>query len=189
MPRSPRRAAVLACLLVLAVVSPLAPAHAAPPEPLADYQPAAHCAPKAKPGTRVLARWLERRYGSRTTISRSCTPGGDVSSEHQEGRAIDWFADARTPAGRASARALLDALLAPDAAGNVAAKARRMGVMYVIWNDRMYAAWDAFRPGPYLSSSCRNRRTCSPTLRHRDHVHISLTRRAARGLTSWYLAR
>jgi hypothetical protein len=53
----------------------------------------------------------------------------------------------------------------------------------------MYSAWNEFRPEPYLSSSCTTRRRCSKTLRHRDHVHISLTRLAARQRTSWYLAR
>ncbi|MCR6030210.1 hypothetical protein GGQ22_01985 [Nocardioides sp. zg-579] len=64
-----------------------------------------------------------------------------------------------------------------------------MGIMHLIWNDRRYAAWDSFEPEPYLSSSCRKRSTCSATLRHRDHVHISLTRKAGRGQTSWYAGR
>ena len=59
--------------------------------------------------------------------------------------------------------------------------------MYVIWNDRMYAAWDGFEPKKYLSSGCRTRRTCSVTLRHRDHMHISLSRAGAQGRTSWYV--
>ena len=66
--------------------------------------------------------------------------------------------------------------------------ARRMGIMYVIWNDRSYASYRGFAPQPYLSSGCRTRKKCSKTLRHRDHVHISLTRKAARGKLSWYLA-
>ena len=53
--------------------------------------------------------------------------------------------------------------------------------MYVIWNDRMYAAYDGFVEKRYLSSGCRTRRTCSPTLRHRDHLHISLTRPGREG--------
>ena len=61
--------------------------------------------------------------------------------------------------------------------------------MYVIWNDRMYSAWDAYEAERYQSSSCPRIRTCSATLRHRDHVHISLTRKAARGETSWYVGR
>ena len=86
------------------------------------------------------------------------------------------------------AAALLDEILAPDDTGEPHALARRMGIMYVIWDDRMYAAYDGFEPKRYLSSVCRTRRTCSPTLRHRDHLHVSLTRKGARGRTSWYLA-
>ncbi|MDO9456301.1 hypothetical protein [Nocardioides sp.] len=182
-------AALLTALLATALL-PLAPASARLPlEDFADYQPASRCAPAAKPGARELSRWLVKRHGSHASISRGCRRGSAVSSEHQEGRAIDWFADAGTKRGRAAARRVLDDLFAPDADGNPAVKARRMGVMYVIWNDRMYSAWRQFEPEPYLSSSCRNRRSCSKTLRHRDHVHVSLTRRAARGKTSWYVAR
>ena len=58
--------------------------------------------------------------------------------------------------------------------------------MYVIWNDEMYPAWDEFRPEPYLSSSCKSTKKCSKTLRHRDHVHVSLDQRGAKGRTSWF---
>ena len=77
-------------------------------------------------------------------------------------------------------------VFADGPSGERAVVARRMGIMYIIWNDRMFAAWDQFRPEPYLSSSCRSRKKCSKTLRHRDHVHISLTRQAAQRRTSWY---
>jgi hypothetical protein len=180
------------CVLLAALLLPLTPAPASarlPLEDFAGYEPASRCSPAAKAGTRRLARWIVARHGSHASISRGCRRAGDVTSEHQEGRAIDWSADARTARGRQGAARLLDELFAADADGNVAAKARRMGVMYVIWDDRMYAAWREFRPEPYLSSSCPSRRRCSATLRHRDHVHVSLTRRAARGRTSWYLAR
>ena len=69
------------------------------------------------------------------------------------------------------------------------ALARRMGVMYVIWNDHMYAAWDQFAAEDYLSGGCRTLTRCSATLRHRDHVHISLSTTGAKGQTSWYLER
>lgn len=189
MSRSPRRLlSLLSAVLVLGLL-PSSASAARPLEDYADYQPAQRCAPAAKPGTLELSRWLVRRHGSHASISRGCRRGSAVTSEHQEGRAVDWSADARTAAGRQAARAVLDDLFRTDARGNEAVRARRMGVMYVIWDDRMYAAWREFRPEPYLSSSCRTKRRCSPTLRHRDHVHISLTRRAARGQTSWYLAR
>ena len=79
-------------------------------------------------------------------------------------------------------------LLKTDQYGHRHAMARRLGIMYIIWNDRMYASYDGFVAKRYLSSGCRTRRTCSPTLRHRDHVHVSLTRRGAKGRTSWYYA-
>ncbi|MCW2812842.1 MAG: hypothetical protein JWN84_297 [Nocardioides sp.] len=189
MSRYPHLLAAL-CAALLLTLLPSAPATAALPlEDYAGYQPASRCAPAAKPGAVELGRWLVRRHGGHASISRGCRRGSEGTSEHHEGRAVDWSADAWTRDGRLAAQALLDELFAADRAGNPAVKARRMGVMYVIWDDRMYAAWDEFRPEPYLSSSCPTRRRCSATLRHRDHVHISLTRRAARAQTSWYLAR
>ena len=114
---------------------------------------------------------------------RAC---GGGTSEHTEGRAFDWTLDASRRADRKRAQAFLAAAFRTDRRGNTDALARRMGIMYVIWNDRMYSAWNEFEPEPYLSSGCKSRRKCSTTLRHRDHVHISLSRKGGRGATSWY---
>ncbi|MDZ5622835.1 hypothetical protein SFC88_18495 [Nocardioides sp. HM23] len=171
----------VACALPAAVAS-------TPIEDYPSYQPATRCAPHAKPGTAMLGRWIVRRYGGGFGgISRSCRRHG--TSEHHEGRAFDWTVSATKAADRERVRQFLRHLFATDKAGNTDARARRMGVMYVIWNDHMYSAWDGYEAEPYKSSSCRRIRTCSPTLRHRDHVHISLTRKAARGETSWYVSR
>lgn len=176
---------------ILAALLPLGGASGVEPvEPYADYQPATHCSSRAKVGTVVLGHYLVRRYGGGFgSISRHCGRRRDVTSEHQEGRAFDWSLDARRARDRRSAQSFLRDILASDRAGNPHARARRMGIMYVIWNDRMWAAWDEFRPEPYLSSSCRTRKRCSPTLRHRDHLHVSLTRRGAQARTSWFVAR
>ena len=144
-------------------------------------------APRPKPGTKVLGRWLERRGGNAVVTTRSCR--GASTSEHKDGRAVDWMLDARNKQDRRVAQEFLAAAFATDAAGNEHALARRMGIMYVIWNDHMYSAWDQFERDSYLSSSCKRRKRCSPTLRHRDHVHISLSRAGARGKTSWYANR
>ncbi len=63
--------------------------------------------------------------------------------------------------------------------------------MYVIWNDRMFASYDQFRAKAYRSSSCRNKplAKCPTTLRHRDHMHISLNRNGGYGKTSFYAGR
>jgi hypothetical protein len=157
-----------------------------PVEPYAGYQPQTTCVQTPKPGILLLADWLVARGGGYGPISRSCADSG--TSEHKESRAFDWLLDARSDGDQALAAALLDELLAPDDLGEPNALARRMGIMYIIWDDHMYASYDGFVAKRYLSSGCRTRRSCSPTLRHRDHMHISLTRKGARGRTSWYVA-
>lgn len=166
------------------VVTSSAP-YLAPVEDYAGYQPQTKCRRVPKPGIRMLADALVARGGGYGPISRSCA--GSSRSEHKESRAFDWILDATDPADRALAQAFLDEILAPDDTGEPHALARRMGIMYVIWNDRMWASYDAFEKERYLSSGCRTRRRCSATLRHRDHMHISLTRKGARGRTSWYV--
>ncbi len=186
---TPRRAltlllATLACLLLLGT----AQAAYAPVEPYARYQPQTACAPKAKAGTQALGRWLVRTYGGGYgRISSSCR-GGSVS-EHKEGRAFDWSLNAARATDRARASRFLNRIFATGASGEPAELARRMGVMYVIWNDRIYASYDQFRARAYKSSSCKRLAGCSRTLRHRDHVHISLTRGGGLGRTSWYAGR
>jgi len=157
-----------------------------PMEPYAGYQPQTTCKRKPKAGVLMLADWLVARGGGYGAIARSCA--GSSRSEHKEARAFDWILDATDPAEKALADAMLDEVLAPDDTGQPHALARRMGIMYIIWDDRMYASYDGFVPKRYLSSGCRTKRTCSPTLRHRDHVHVSLTRKGAKGRTSWYYA-
>ena len=157
-----------------------------PMEDYAGYQPQTKCRHTPKAGILLLADWLTARGGGYGPISRSCS--GSSTSEHKESRAFDWLLDAEDPTDQALASALLDEVLAPDDTGAPHALARRMGIMYIIWDDTMYASYDGFVGKRYLSSSCRTRRKCSPTLRHRDHMHISLTRQGAKGATSWYYA-
>lgn len=180
----------LLLILPLLLLSLGLPARADTPtiEDYAEYDPQVRCSATSKPGTRVLAAWVVRQYGGGSgPFLRPCGSGG--VSEHKEGRAFDWSLDATRPADRQRAQRMLQALFATDAAGNPHARARRMGVMYLIWNDRIHAAHDGFRARPYLSSGCPSLARCSKTLRHRDHMHVSLSRRGGWGLTSWYVGR
>ncbi len=193
-PSSPHHAAKpglwLALALLLATLPLAAPAGAAAydvaVEDYSSYQPARTCVKKAKPGTRALARWIDRKYvGGRAVASvRSCGTGG--TSEHKEGRAIDWMMNASKRTDKRQVGRFLAKIFAEDKAGNPHALARRMGIMYVIWDDKMYASYREFAPTKYKSSSCKKIKKCSPTLRHRDHVHISLNRKGAKAKTSWY---
>jgi hypothetical protein len=169
-----------------APVTPDDPAFAAYPlEDFASYDPQTTCTRKPRAGTVELGEYLLATYGgSGGAVNRPCQGGG--TSEHKDGRAVDWTLSAASRADRRLASTFLKAAFAPDASGEPAALARRMGIMYVIWDDTMYAAYRGFAPERYLSSGCRSVKRCSPTLRHRDHVHISLSKAGARGLTSFY---
>ena len=175
-------AAALVLLLMTAATATAVPTI----EGFAHYQPQKYCSPHAKPGTLKLAAWLQRRYpGSGSLgISRSCKDGG--VSEHKEGRAFDWGVSVYSARDRAYVQDFLSRIFATDAAGNPDALARRMGIMYLIWNDHIYASYDGFAKRSYLHDGCKSRKKCSDTLRHRNHVHISLTRAGGKGLTSWY---
>jgi hypothetical protein len=151
-------------------------AFSGPIDGYARYEPQRTCSPTAKPGTVALQRLLlAGAPGSRSLgISRGCSIGG--SSEHKEGRAFDWGVVVTRPSEAAAAEDFLGRLLATDADGNRHALARRMGVMYVIWNRQM---WSAYRPNdgwrPYSGRSP-----------HTDHVHISLSWDGALGRTSFW---
>ena len=187
-PTAPRRLALLLGALLTAsllAVGPGAPAQAAPIEDYASYDGGTTCKPKPKPGAVALGQWMVDTFGGGFGgVGRACSAS---TSEHEEGRAFDWTLDAATKSGRRSAARFLRRVLATDGAGNEHALARRMGIMYVIWNDRIWRSYDdRFTPGAYLSSSCPSRKRCSKTLRHRDHLHVSLSRPGGRGATSWY---
>ena len=96
--------------------------------------------------------------------------------------------DARKKKQRREVARFLARLFAEDQDGHAHARARRMGVMYVIWNDHIYASYGEFARRDYKSSSCPSLKKCSATLRHRDHVHVSLSKPGGRGVTSWYTA-
>jgi hypothetical protein len=172
--------ALLACLAVV----PTQAKYVVPVDGYATYQPQKTCVRKDKPGTLALGQWLAARGGAYGGTLRDCRSGG--SSEHKDGRAFDWTLDAKSLDDQATAEAFITEAFADDEIGDTDALARRMGIMYVIWNDRIYAAWDQFERDDYLSSSCASRKKCSKTLRHRDHVHVSLSMAGAKGRTSWY---
>jgi hypothetical protein len=180
-----------AAALLAGGLSPAAQADDELPPPVEDYasyDPQTTCAKQPKPGTVVLGQYLVATYGGGGgAVNRGCKSGG--TSEHKDGRAIDWTLNAAVKSDRLLAKRFLTEAFATDEDGNAHALARRMGIMYVIWNDHMYSAWDQFEREDYLSSGCRSRNKCSATLRHRNHMHISLSRPGSRGETSWYLGR
>ena len=119
--------------------------------------------------SRAPSRWAScsrrRTRARRTGSRRSCGSDALPTSEHYDGRAVDWFTNVRTATGKARGNALVSWLTAKDAKGNVAANARRLGVMYIIWNNRIWGAYDpAAGWKPY--SSCATH----PAASQRHHV-------------------
>ena len=156
---------------------PTAPAPApATVEHLAPYDPQSSCDPAAKPGTKALAATLLGYYGMGRSggIVRACHIGH--RSEHKEGRAWDWMLSISDRAERATAEQFLSWLLAEGPNGEQAYNARRLGVMYVIWNHRIWSAGHA-------DAGWRPYRGPNP---HIDHIHISLSWSGALKQTSWW---
>ncbi|MGI8667318.1 MAG: peptidoglycan-binding domain-containing protein [Jatrophihabitans sp.] len=153
-------------------------------EPLAAYVPQVACQPRYLPGTLRLGQLLTRTYPN-TSFGGAYACGTDSArSEHYDGRAIDWMNSVRNPTQAAQAASVIAFLLATDAHGNKFAMARRMGLMYIIWNNRIWGAWDgtwqpynncASTPSPALDSAC-----------HRNHIHFSLSWNGAWGRTSFW---
>ncbi|MGO4257235.1 hypothetical protein [Marmoricola sp. RAF53] len=186
-------ATVLFGALVVGLVAWVRPAEGLGYSPLVDapaaYQGQTTCARSPQPGTVALSRWLLKSYPGTGSMGlmRACGTGG--RSEHKDGRAFDWAADVRNKRAKRAAYRFIRAALAGDAGGNAHALARRMGIMYLIYNDTIWSSSHDFAPRPYLNAGCRSLKKCSRTLRHLNHVHISLGWAGAAAQTSWYRAR
>ena len=192
------RRSVLILLLALLAVPAAALARDNPADELlhlpieaSTYDKATHCSSKSRPGVVKLTAWLEENVRGEFWGSYRCEMWGKKeASLHAENRAIDWHLDVKVRADRRAAKRLIALLLATDAAGNPQALARRMGVEELIW-DCEY--WAAGMTGFIPYRVCLNRRGkeingIDPTVAHRDHVHIGMTRAGAAAKTSFWRA-
>lgn len=192
------RAGWLVLLAVAVVLACMVPGYAAtqPPTPgklppqiegLAAYVPATSCDPTAKPGVVALGSLLKDTYPKTSySISRTCGTDPLPTSEHYDGRAMDWFTSARTKAGRARANAVISWLFAKDAQGNRYANARRLGVMYLIWDNRIWGSYRADEGWRPYSTCASHPEQSWDTTCHRDHIHFSLSWEGATKRTSFW---
>jgi hypothetical protein len=134
------------------------------------------CDPQAKPGAAALRSIVMAYYGAGRDggITRACNI--NARSEHQEGRAWDWMLNVNNPAEKAVADDFTLWLTGPDGTGEAAGNARRLGVMYVIWNRQIWSA----------SNAAAGWRPYSGASPHIDHVHVSLSWDGAYQRTSWW---
>lgn len=190
-PESPHRfLRALGLALVLVVLgagtspaladTPAGPAAPAPaPDPVdayATYQGQTTCDPTAKPGAQYLMSLVLTYYriGRSSGITRACSSGSQ--SEHKEGRALDWAVNVDNPAEKAAGDAFVTWLTAAGPDGKVGYNARRLGVMYVIWNRQIWSN----------TSSNAGWRAYTGAVPHTDHVHVSLSWAGAYMRSSWW---
>jgi hypothetical protein len=152
------------------------------------YVPQTDCDLVLRRGTAGLMRLLQRTYpdGTNLGILQSCQAEG-VTSEHSDGRALDFGLNARNPHQRAEAQTFLNWLFASDRSGHSQAMARRLGIMYAIYDGKIRAVWSSVW-SPYLPSVCRGGAGDDTTC-HRTHFHLSLSWAGAFGHTSFWTGR
>jgi hypothetical protein len=146
-------------------------------DPFATYDGQSKCDPDPEPGVVSFQRLVHRVFPktSKGYISRACSVGGQ--SEHKEGRAWDWPMNAYSKADRRRVNSLLGWLLKRDAYGHKNARVRRFGIMYIIWDRRIWFPWNGWQA--YHGSSP-----------HTDHVHFSFTWPGAKKrTTNWHRPR
>ncbi len=161
----------------VAAATPPAPTTALPVavEDLQPYVGQAGCDPVAKPGVAAFQSMLMNTYrdtGS-SGIVRDCGIGGQ--SEHKEGRALDWQVSIANPSHVREVNEVLGWLTA-TVDGVPSANARRLGIMYMIWNRQIWGSYRADQGWqPYTGP-----------VPHTDHVHFSFGWNAAYRTTSWW---
>jgi hypothetical protein len=144
-------------------------------EDYAEHESPERCRPGAKPGVAAFGELLEDAYPDTRWIGigRACT--GEATSDHHEGRALDWSRDAHDRSERNDARELLHWLFAADDHGNKDAMARRLGITYVIWNREIWGSWSGDWSVYCVQkpSGCRDPDSRALMNPHTDHIHIS----------------
>lgn len=142
----------------------------------ASYVPQNSCDPKWRKGISRFRDLVLKTYPETEDWGslRDCTDDG--ISEHLDGRAWDWHADAKNPEHFKAATDLINWLMADGPDGEDAYWARRLGIMYIGYNHRL---WGSYRAG-------EGWRRLSPSDPHTDHVHFSFSWAGAFGRTSFW---
>ncbi len=196
-----RLACLVSCLVACAAVtsSPAGAVSAPTPrtpsglpsaiENLATYVPQVACDQRTGAGTRKLAAYLADTYRAvaPTTWATVYPCGTDgTPSEHSDGRAIDWMVNVKNAQQHAAANATIAWLLATDSHGNQFAMARRLGVMYLIFDNRIWGAWDGQWSNYNGCQAASMQKAAYANACHRTHIHISLSWNGAQGRTSFW---
>lgn len=184
--------AIAAAALSGPATSASATVPAMPPQRIAidAYAPSpseSGCAGGDTAGIRTFKALLQRAYPGVEDYGDTYVCKG--VSGHSVGRAWDWRVDVSHPVESAIGWETIGWLLATDEHGNRHAMARRLGVAYLIWDNKIWSS----AKGPYTQRTYypdSTSKVCSPadrTCLHLDHVHFSLSAEAGAEVTTGYV--
>jgi peptidoglycan hydrolase-like protein with peptidoglycan-binding domain len=133
------------------------------------YEPQLSCDPRDQPGVSSFAALMKAHYKvGLTGISRGCQAD---TSEHYDGRALDWMLSVNDP----QQKAVADSVVAWLSADN-GVVARRFGLSYIIWNHKV---WREYAPEKGWTAY-------TGAVPHTDHIHFSFSWDGATKRTSWW---
>ena len=155
-----------------AAPTPNTPRFGAAIEPYSGYEANTVCNPKNTRGANKLARLIRQTYGDDEVIGMA-RDACYTTSEHNDGRALDWMVDVSRRAQKAKADDFLKWLLATDRHGNKHAMARRLE--YVHHLQPAHVARVRSRLEQLLGTNP-----------HTDHIHISLGYDGSSGRSSFW---
>jgi peptidoglycan hydrolase-like protein with peptidoglycan-binding domain len=136
-------------------------------DPVPLYIPQVACQPGTPTGVAKLRDLVLKTYGigGSGNTARTCNEG---TSEHADGRAWDWMVAVSNSKEKAAAADFLAWLTKDNGTW-----ARRLGIMYVIYNGKI---WGAYRASDGWRTSYD----------HVDHIHISFSWNGAHANTSFW---
>lgn len=113
-------------------------------------------------------------------------------SYHARGLALDWRMSVYNSTEAAQVQQILNWLIEPNAAGDNHVRLRRLGIVEVIWNDRLWTRFDrnatsniaTWRAHDY--SGCVAGGGAVDTCAHRDHIHFSFSLEGGQMERSWW---
>lgn len=146
------------------------------------------------PGVYAFRDILASAYGARTSsLARAC-PGTLTSSlsYHARGLALDWRFNVYDSSEAAQAQQVLNWLFQENAAGEKQVRLKRLGIIEVIWNDKLWTTSNRNATGDIQTwrvhdfSGCVAAGGSENTCAHRDHIHFSFSREGGNMQRSWW---
>ncbi len=125
-----------------------------------------------QPGTKALAYFLQSKFGSSASfgISAGCSTSTSKASQHDEGRAVDYFFHANNPEQLKRGN---------QAMGWLIANARNIGLQYVKF-------WRVHWSGQGGIHCVDNTISPHDQYTHSNHIHFDINKAAAQKLTPFF---